>query len=559
MGNSSVNSARWFHRFLPGMGDFLFLALLAWLFLPGRGWRLLLEDGDTGWHIRTGEWILREGRVPRVDLFSFSRPEAPWFAWEWLSDVLLALLHGAGGLGAVAVLGGVLIAASAVLTLRYALWKGASPLVALPLTLLMTGAASTHFLARPHLFTLLFLPITLWLLDADRQSPGRRVWLLVPLTWLWCGLHGGFLVAPALVLLQTVALTLSSALQSELRSDAMRILRYASLAAACLAITLLNPYGWELHAHIAGYLQSSWIQESVEEFQSPKFRAENIRHYEILLLLGLIAAGARLRKGFSALTEALFVAFWAHQSLSSVRHVPLFAFVAAPLASLWLTEQWNLLCRHAGKTDIRGILQAVAADTQRGLQRQTAWSVVFLLLLVFASQLPSDFPSSRFPVAMVDRHGRAIAAQRVFTSDQWADYLIYRSWPSQRVFLDGRSDFYGPDLGLSYRRIANTETGWERDYEKFRFESALLPVSAPLVPRLQEKGWQTEAVLGDAIYLKAPSLAASIDFSGFPLMKARHLAEKQEEYREFRLLSPKLSTTKADESDEVTSRSNRDE
>jgi len=45
------------------------------------GLSFLLADGDTGWHIRTGEWILRNGRVPGTDLFSYTMPTAPWFAW----------------------------------------------------------------------------------------------------------------------------------------------------------------------------------------------------------------------------------------------------------------------------------------------------------------------------------------------------------------------------------------------------------------------------------------------------------------------------------------------
>ncbi len=31
----------------------------------------------------------------------------------------------------------------------------------------------------------------------------------------------------------------------------------------------------------------------------------------------------------------------------------------------------------------------------------------------------------------------------IFTFDQWGDYLIYRLYPRTRVFIDGRSDFYG--------------------------------------------------------------------------------------------------------------------
>src|SRR6202161_605415 len=88
-------------RFLPSLTDLAFLFPLIVLFLKLDGARTLLGDGDTGWHVRTGEWILAHHQVPHTDLFSFSRPGAPWFAWEWLWDVLFAMLHQRWGMAAV--------------------------------------------------------------------------------------------------------------------------------------------------------------------------------------------------------------------------------------------------------------------------------------------------------------------------------------------------------------------------------------------------------------------------------------------------------------------------
>ena len=50
----------------------------------------LLNDGDTYWHIATGELVLDTGRVPRTDPFSYTAAGEPWIAKEWLSQVLLA-------------------------------------------------------------------------------------------------------------------------------------------------------------------------------------------------------------------------------------------------------------------------------------------------------------------------------------------------------------------------------------------------------------------------------------------------------------------------------------
>src|ERR1051326_8356476 len=105
----------------PSFPDLLSAVLLATVFGRPGGLETLLTDGDTGWHIRTGEWILDHQAVPRHDLFSFSMPGAPWTAWEWLSDVLFARLYRWNGLTAVADACAVVLCITAALVLCWLL------------------------------------------------------------------------------------------------------------------------------------------------------------------------------------------------------------------------------------------------------------------------------------------------------------------------------------------------------------------------------------------------------------------------------------------------------
>src|SRR5690348_2432309 len=68
-----------------------------------KGGTDLLRDADTGYHIRTGEYILRTHTVPTHDIFSFITPPLPWFAHEWLSEVIMAWVHQLGGLTAIVI------------------------------------------------------------------------------------------------------------------------------------------------------------------------------------------------------------------------------------------------------------------------------------------------------------------------------------------------------------------------------------------------------------------------------------------------------------------------
>jgi len=304
-------NAAWGRALIPSLSDFFFVAVFVWLFVAGAsGWKALLMDGDTGWHIRVGEYILDHRAVPTQDLFSFSRPSAPWFAWEWLTDVVYGALFRMAGLKAIVLLAGILIAVYATVLLRYAIWRGANTLLAAFMVLLSIGSASVHFLARPHLVTLLLVPVCFWMIEADRRENNRAIWLLIPITALWTNLHGGFLMLLACL----AVLVVGSLLEVPFANGSPRTAaRYAWLLAGCAAASLLNPYGTRLHTHIADYLRSDWIRNMVQEFQAPTFRSEGQVQFEILLLGGLIAAGFLLKR--RKITEFLWLVFLGHSTI----------------------------------------------------------------------------------------------------------------------------------------------------------------------------------------------------------------------------------------------------
>ena len=108
----TVLANRWARVLIPSLSDLFFLAVLILLFMTSgaAGWEGLLSDADVGWHIRTGDYILDHHAVPYVDLYSFSKPAAPWYAWEWLTDVMDSGLHRIAGLKGIVLMAAILIA-----------------------------------------------------------------------------------------------------------------------------------------------------------------------------------------------------------------------------------------------------------------------------------------------------------------------------------------------------------------------------------------------------------------------------------------------------------------
>ncbi|HTB18138.1 MAG TPA: hypothetical protein VK708_08470 [Bryobacteraceae bacterium] len=483
----------------PSVSDCFFIALIVWLFISGAsGWISLLGDGDTGWHIRTGQYILEQHSVPTRDLFSFSRPGAPWFAWEWLTDVTYAVSFQLGGLKAIVLLAGAMIALFATLILRYTLWRGANALVAAFTTLLAVGASSMHFLARPHLFTLLLLPVCLWVVEADRRENTRWLWALIPLTALWTNLHGGFVIFLACLGLLLLAYGIEMALAARVNQPWRelpgwpQIRRYATLLAGCSLASLANPYGYQLHVHILEYLRADWIKNIVQEFQAPTFRSEGQLQFEVLLLAGLIASGFLIRRRLFA--EALWIVFLAHSSLISVRHAPLYATVAAPLIACEISVWWRAGVEGMKKSSALRILHQLGADLAPGFRRTSVWPALFILTLAVLDaplKWPRDFPSEVFPTAMVHRHAGLVASGRLLTPDQWGDYIIYSFYPRQKVYVDGRSDFYGEKFGQEYLHLMQGAYDWRAIVNRNGFDVALLPVDWPLASMLKlDPSWR---------------------------------------------------------------------
>ncbi len=405
---------------------------------------------------------------------------------------------GLRGLKGIVLLAGVVIAMFATTLVRRMVWRGTNLFIAMVVALLGVGAASMHFLARPHIFTLLLLSISMWMLEADRERPSPRIWWLVPLTIVWTNLHGGFLALIAVLGL----MTLGTAIEAFRNKAWATAIRYAALTAACSAASIVNPYGYQLHVHIVEYLRSDWIRNVIQEFQSPSFRTENMMQFEALLITGLIVAGFLVRRW--RIVEALWIVFFVHMSLGSVRHVPVYVTVTTPVIAAEIGGWWKHWTASVAKTSFAGIVNQMAADSMSGFRRTSGWPVIVVVALVLMGRpipWPQDFPAQLFPVKMVHEHAAEILNSRVLTTDQWADYLIYTN-PQQKVFVDGRSDFYGPEIGNQYLHMTNGQWDWQQLMTKYEFNLVLLPIESSLCQLLkQSPAWRVAEDDGKRVLL----------------------------------------------------------
>jgi hypothetical protein len=156
------------------------------------------------------------------------------------------------------------------------------------------------------------------------------------------------------------------------------------------------------------------------------------------------------------------------------------------------------------RSSIPGILDSLARDRVAGFRWNSVWCLAPILVLASLNapsiNWPTDFPEKLFPTELIGRHERLIATARVFTADDWADYLLYRHYPQQKVFFDGRSDFYGPKLGDEFIRICRGGHDWEQLLERYQIDVLLVPADWALASLLKgRKGWKLVQDDGKAV------------------------------------------------------------
>ena len=98
-----------------------------------------------------------------------------------------------------------------------------------------------------------------------------------------------------------------------------------------------------------------------------------------------------------------------------------------------------------------------------------------------ATQDPKDFPSKQPMCWLRDGY------DRIFTSDIWGGYLIYRLYPKAKVFIDGRSDFYGAAFDLKYLDVLDAKYDWDQNLDKYGAQTILLPADYRAGERAERK------------------------------------------------------------------------
>ena len=413
------------------------------------GWLFPLIDPDLPMHLRTAEWIVREGRVPFTEPFAWTRPGAPFYAYSWMAELLYHgafSMFGAAGLHAV-----------------HALTAAGAFLVIIAL-----GRASRWTPWATLLVAL--LSFSVWISFIGAVRPQALMALTVPLSWLgaeWM-LRGRLRAGIALVFVAAVLTVNTHVLFPVTAMPLLRVLaeplvpwRKVVLFLAANAVGwLMTPYAFVfvdmMRINFTGNAligPATSVTELEAGFRAFMHSAISIRIAVVILLLVPIAIPSRLltdRERFLyglAWVGGLFLFGTAVRGIVIwlLAALPLLARAASaiPLPQLDRTRRINMFATLLVPLGlVGGVSRELGAIPQVTATRASR-------------QLPVPVAAAVEPlVRFVECNLTYPLGTHAYTAFNYGSYLVWRL-PSLSYSIDGRNIYPDSVAGAEAFQVAN--------------------------------------------------------------------------------------------------------
>jgi hypothetical protein len=409
-------------------------------------------DVDIFWHVKAGEWIVANGKLPETDIFSAADPSRPWHTFQWLYEVLVYALDSAGGLTAVRVAHALVIVCAFQWFLWF-FWTRRSPLHGLVAFGVVAVAFADRVRTRPDAFNLLFTGLLLPVLFAGRTRT-RHVVGASALVAVWCNVHGGgALLAPVLLAARAGALWIDRFLRDAEPGRLRRSLTAAVPDLVLLAVpsvTMLVMPGF-----LPGVVQSFQMLEPSE-----KFIPEWMTTYEFLFKHAAtpheVLAALLPISGLLVLLAVAFVRSW--RDGWTLRAFPMLAIaLAMPTVFLSLEHVRFLWLGAVPWLTLLWLLDVPQRTRFARVARASALAVAALALVALnlyyhvhdhgygpvpaVKSIADDVDPAEFPIGAGDFIEASGLQGGILNHAAWGGYLLYRCWPRCTVLTDGRGNF----------------------------------------------------------------------------------------------------------------------
>jgi hypothetical protein len=433
-------------------------------------------DPDLWWHIKVGHDLLQTHRFPVVDSYSWTVHGAPWIAYEWLGEVVLALIHRAGGPLALDLF--LFAFSSVIMLLIYLLssMRAQNSKAGFMSAVILCSIAFGSFTLRPQMFGAVFLVLTLIILLKFRTGVSWPLWLLPLVFVLWVNMHGSFVIGIGVLVVYLCSGLFSFRLGGVIGEawTPKQRLRLESVLLMCLAVLPVTPYGTKLSVYPFDMAFSQPINvANVIEWKPMPF---DLVGGKIFLGLVVIAFALQIFWGFTWRLEEMVLAVGS--TVMACLHlrfilifVPFFAPVLATMLARWLPSYK----KEIDKYFLNAVLMfaAVAAMVHYRPTRQSI----------------ADAVSKQYPVGALKYLREHPASGKLLNTYGYGGYLVLSGIPT---FIDGRGDIFerGGVFG-DYIHLTQFKPGAFAVLRSYDISVCLLDRDEPLSTALLESpSWQ---------------------------------------------------------------------
>jgi hypothetical protein len=502
MGLGGINLMKRIQFFFPRL-EYVVLLALFWS-IAANGPRLLNFDGDLPRHLLLGRLIRETRSVPLTDTFSFRTEGLPSVPHEWLSQVALSIVNDVLGLGGIILLTALIVIATWAIIFHETERRGSRLFIRLFVVALGIGVNMIHVLPRPHLFTFLFTAIWVAALERINGNKPRLWWLLPLLMVLWVNMHGMFILGMMIWGIYLLGSFLENPSREWFSKSSTRSMLFAG--SASLLATFFSPNGIKIWEAIVSLGSNSYITSRIPEYQSADFH--NPATWPFILLLILTIIGFARRGSKTSWIDILLAVSFAAIALYTSRMIPLFAIVAVPITARTLSDWINVEFSQSRFLVVESNITDMNSISNGGI-----WVFVLAIAvaLLFYSGTPIDaqgkgnrFDNGFFPVQAVDWLNSHPQSGHMFNEFDWGGYLLLKLKPRQQIFMDGHTHIYGEALTREYETVVTLGKDWEKIFDKYQIEWAILRGSAPIAGALEKLGWEILYQDDTAVILHKP-------------------------------------------------------
>ena len=407
----------------------LLTAALSALFL-GPVW-----DVDFWWHLSTGKYVVENRHLPEADPFSFTYGKnlpvnEVVLRGYWLGQVIFYLFFKLLGLYGIILLRALLLISVFLLLYVWARRKQADRTV-LSALILLTGWFSQYFTGeRPQLFSFLFAPLTVFLLehfrgknDKGEGSPWSFV-LLPAMMLVWANCHRGFPLGSMILFIYCA----TEAVRNALHRRFQNVRRVLMLFFLTFTVSFVNPNIYKPYLSIV-MLQGGALQKATSEYMTPfavsRFGVVTWPYWTYMAIA--VTAFLLSRKRDTA--HMLVAAFLALISLTAFRYIPFFLYVTLPLVAVRVTsvikekKRFEIVLRRTGSILV-GL--ALAAILFLGVRDKAMKTLVHPIAERGVPEKAVNFIRQNSPPG------------NIYNYFEWGGYVIWELYPQYKVFIDSR-------------------------------------------------------------------------------------------------------------------------